>query len=227
VSAPEEQWLAALADLEPPELEIEPPERIVLVAPHPDDHILGIGGSARQFARLGAEVVVVAVTDGERGGLRTGPLRPRFLGRRRVHEAHRAQLRLGLAPSVTRLCVPEGRVERREAEVRAAVESLAGSGTVCASTWRGDHDPDHEAVGRATAEACRASGAIHLEYPVEMWQWARPDDPSVPWTQARAVFLDAASLLAKRAALREYRAPVVGRAEMLERFQRPFEIVFA
>jgi LmbE family N-acetylglucosaminyl deacetylase len=37
----------------------------VVVAPHPDDEILGCGGLLRHAAEQGMEVRVVAVTDGE------------------------------------------------------------------------------------------------------------------------------------------------------------------
>ncbi len=38
--------------------------RAVMVAPHPDDEVLAVGGLLALLARAGAEVRVVAVTDG-------------------------------------------------------------------------------------------------------------------------------------------------------------------
>ena len=56
----------------PPSISVRPdvrsllqrPGRVVLVAPHPDDEVLALGGSLAMLARSGREVLVVAVTDG-------------------------------------------------------------------------------------------------------------------------------------------------------------------
>jgi LmbE family N-acetylglucosaminyl deacetylase len=40
-------------------------EKMVVIAPHPDDEVLGAGGLIAAQAFLGVEIVVVAVTDGE------------------------------------------------------------------------------------------------------------------------------------------------------------------
>jgi len=39
--------------------------RLVVVAPHPDDETLGVGGCMAAFAAAGGDVLVVSVTDGE------------------------------------------------------------------------------------------------------------------------------------------------------------------
>ena len=61
----ERTWLGArqLAALRP--LHQWRPRRLVVVAPHPDDEVLGAGGLLQYMGRVGVEMVVVAVTDGE------------------------------------------------------------------------------------------------------------------------------------------------------------------
>ena len=41
------------------------PRRLIVVAPHPDDEVLGAGGLLQQMQQAGVETVLVAVTDGE------------------------------------------------------------------------------------------------------------------------------------------------------------------
>lgn len=75
------------------------------------------------------------------------------------------------------LGLPDGRLtdhEDRIAESLAEILRGAAPGTRCAATWRGDGHPDHEAVGRAAAEACARTDVELLEYPVWMWHWAHP-----------------------------------------------------
>jgi LmbE family N-acetylglucosaminyl deacetylase len=65
---------------------------------------------------------------------------------------------------VHRLGQPDGGID--EDALAAALEPLLGPGRWCLATWRADGHPDHEAVGRAAARACTATGARLLEYPV-------------------------------------------------------------
>ena len=62
-AADEQTWSALLGGLpawEPPS------ERMLVVAPHPDDETLGAGGLIAYQRSRGVEVTVAAVTDGER-----------------------------------------------------------------------------------------------------------------------------------------------------------------
>lgn len=82
------------------------PERIMVVAPHPDDDILGVGGTMAEAAAAGASVLVVYLTNGDanRAARRVITMNPfhipaqyRALGARRQKEAVLALRRLGLA----------------------------------------------------------------------------------------------------------------------------------
>jgi len=221
------------------------PSRVVVVAPHPDDEVLAVGGSVRHLAARGAEVVVVAVTDGEASHPGSRAMTPPDLARARRAERTAALRTLGVGePVVDRLRVPDGQVVRFEQEVASVLLDHLGPDTVCLATWQHDGHPDHEATGRAASDAAHTAGATFVEYPVWAWHWATPDGGStperphaLPWGRARRHDLDAPSRRDKVAAIGAYTtqiAPIgpdpadrrVLPNAVLDRFRRPFEVLF-
>ncbi|HEY5874724.1 MAG TPA: PIG-L family deacetylase, partial [Ilumatobacteraceae bacterium] len=64
MGTPEAYWSPLLADL--PRIEpcaVSGP--IVVVAPHPDDEGLAVGGTVQRLVLAGARVTVISLTDGE------------------------------------------------------------------------------------------------------------------------------------------------------------------
>ena len=189
-------------------------QRLLMVAPHPDDEILGVGITAARAAAAGVEVVIVGVTDGDASHPDSPTLTGERLGALRVEESRRACAILGL-PEPVRVGVPDGGVHAHEERLAETIAGLVADGretsartpgTDCLvlSTWRGDGHPDHEASGRAAARACAQTGARLAEYPVWTWHWASPGDSRVPWDRRRRVQLDDSELAAKRAAVGEF-----------------------
>lgn len=199
-------WLAAL-DAEPlPPLDLSACPGLVVVAPHPDDETLGLGAAIAQLVASGVDVRVVSVSDGGAAGT-TSCDRTRLETTRR-YELRRATSILGVSPPVS-LGLPDGRLadhEDRLAELLVDILADAAPGTWCAATWRGDGHPDHEAAGRAAAEACARTGVALLEYPVWMWHWAGPADPAVPWDRARRLPVTGWALDRKRHAAQCFRS---------------------
>jgi LmbE family N-acetylglucosaminyl deacetylase len=229
---PEAAWSGwrQLSDLAP--LEDVGRARILIVAPHPDDEVLGLGG----LLRLHSHCHVVAVTDGERSHPGSKVLAPAQLAEAREGERCEALALLGRAHlPVTRLRHPDGAVD--EDLLARQLEEILRPGDVCAATWRGDGHPDHAAVGAAAAVAARSRCARLWEYPVWTWHWARPGDARVPWDRARALRLDADTVAAKARAIRAFRTQVqplgphpadgaILAPQVLEYFARDREIVF-
>jgi LmbE family N-acetylglucosaminyl deacetylase len=169
---------------------------LTVIAPHPDDETLGMGATVAMLRAASVDVQLVSVTDG-------GAAYPGLEGRRRaaLEGVRRAEVRraaevLG-ADVPIRLQLPDGAVACHEQQLTERITELLPAGRWCATTWRGDGHPDHEAVGRAAAAAAARSGAVLIEYPVWMWHWAKPDDPAVPWHRARRISLTEAALAAK------------------------------
>ena len=232
---PESAWLPYLAALALPELDLETPARVLVVAPHPDDELLAVGGLLSLLSQAGTTVDVLAVTDGE-ASHPGGSLSPAELARLRVRETEVALQRLGTTGSVTRLGLPDGGCGDLEAPVLQALDLASGDWLL--GPWAGDGHPDHEAVGRACGRAAAATGARLLEYPVWAWHWATPEGGEIPVGRALAVTLTPQARSAKAAALQAFTsqiepigplpqdAPVLPRA-VLARFARPVEVVLA
>lgn len=230
---PEAEWRSWPDMAAWPELTLDPPAPPVVVAPHPDDEILGVAGLMH---RLGA-AELVAVTDGEASHPGSTVYTPARLGALRRTETADALDRLGLgAIPVHHLAQPDGGID--EDALAGSLTSLLSPGRWCLATWRGDGHPDHEAVGRAAARACAATGARLLEYPIWTWHWAEPGDDRVPWHRARRIPLSPATMAAKAAAIAAFPSQIapLGPAEadaaivpphVVARFARAFEVVFA
>lgn len=230
---PESTWLPHLTGI--PEMPLDDlPSRVVVVAPHPDDEVLAVGGLLALLAAAGTQVDVLAVTDGE-ASHPGGSVRPAELATMRVRETERALSLLGLSGRVVRLGLADGGCEALEEPVVEALELSAGEWVL--GPWAGDGHPDHEAVGRACVRAASRSGARLLAFPVWAWHWATPDEPSLPWHRARQVLLPPTVQHAKAAALQAFVTQVapIGplRADepilpphVLARFGRPAEVVF-
>lgn len=228
----EATWLPLVEGVPVLEL-VDVPTRAVVLAPHPDDEVLAVGGLLRCLARRGAQVEVVAVTNGE-ASHPDGSLLPHELASLRVHETEAALACLGLAGRTTRLGLPDGGREALLAPVCEAVHLAEGDWLL--APWVGDGHPDHEAVGRAGEQVAARDGARLLAFPVWAWHWAQAHD--LPWRRAIAHELTPDALSAKQSALGEFRSQVeaLGPLEadapvlpehVLARFRRRREVLFA
>jgi LmbE family N-acetylglucosaminyl deacetylase len=214
-----------------PALDLAEVRDALIVAPHPDDEILGLAGT---MAMLGA-ADVVAVTDGEASHPGSTVYTRAQLSALRRDETRTALDRLGLrGSSVHRAGQPDGTID--EDALTTILAGLLTPGRWCFATWRGDGHPDHEAVGRAAAKACAETGAILLEYPIWAWHWASPGDDRVPWDRCRRVELTPAARAAKAAAIEAFPSQIrplgpdpadaaILPPHVLARFARPFEVV--
>lgn len=228
-------WLGAgrLQGLQP--LRLARVRRLVVVAPHPDDEVLGSGGLLQRMQHLGLEVMIVAVTDGEA----SHPVASRLgldVGAMRGIESQVALDRLGCGPvRVVRLGIPDGSVAVQRPHLTNVLSGLLGPDDLCVTPWRSDGHPDHDATGAATLAAARATRTPVLEYLVWAWHWATPKSAAVPWRQCRRLDLDRRQIARKRWATYAFTSQIrPGHSEerqgpllsdsILRRFWRPFEV---
>ncbi|OHV07579.1 PIG-L deacetylase family protein [Kushneria phosphatilytica] len=240
IGTPAETWqqwpgLAALPELHADRL-IPPGQRAVIVAPHPDDEVLGCAGLMMQLALLDRPQTLIAVTDGT--GSHPGSTRwpPQRLAHERPEESARALAALGLSSvPVTRLDLPDTMVAEHEDTLVKQLLTQLSPDDVLLTTWRGDGHPDHEATGRACARAVEAVGCRMLELPIWTWHWAHPDDHRVPWQRAGQLPLTDYQQRLKHLAITCHASqldadettghgPVLSR-HTLERLLRPVEVI--
>jgi LmbE family N-acetylglucosaminyl deacetylase len=201
-------WLAAFGDRPLPTLDVTHCPQLIVVAPHPDDETLGLGTLIAQLAASGIPVQVISVSDGGAAHPGDSPSDRLRMETTRRYEMRRATGFLRTPPP-TSLGLPDGKLTDHEDKLTGMLTEIlegAAPATWCAATWRGDGHPDHEAVGRAAAQACARTSAVLLEYPVWMWHWALPADPAVPWHQAYSVPAPGWATEHKRRAARFYRS---------------------
>lgn len=222
-----------------PALDLSRCREIVVVAPHPDDEVLGVGGLMALAAASGIPVSVVAVTDGGASHPGSPTMTPDALVAERSRESVRALNCLGLDVDPIRLGFDDGDVSAHEVELGRALTELLPEepGTWCLAPWRGDGHPDHEATARACSAAADRLSITAIEYPVWMWHWAQPDDPRVPWARACGVELSPDIADAKRRAALQFATQIAplsldpaDRAILppyvLDRLLRSYEVVF-
>ncbi len=202
-----------------------PSGRVVVVAPHPDDEILGAGGTLALLAAAGARIDLVAVTDGE--GSHAGRGEELIVTRPAESLAAACRLRVHYG-AVTRLRQPDGEVDRGVVEDRLG--SLVSRGDLVLAPWWRDGHPDHDATGAAATEAAAGTGAQLLHYLVWAWHWSEPDDGVIPWSRTVRVDLGAELHARKADAVACFETQLAGPdpilpAHVLARLLRPFEIL--
>ena len=209
-------------------------DRLVVVAPHPDDEVLAAGGLMWAAAQAGRPVVVVAVSRGE--GSHPGSARwPQHLliAQRRFERANAlAQLGVSDAAAVE-LAVPDGQVTDHIATISTQLAEVIQTGDTVVTTWRWDGHPDHEATTAAVLAANADRRARLLQAPVWGWHWAQADQ--LP-TDPLLFNLEPEGKLAKERAVAEFRsqlesdrstgAGAVLPPAILQRFLRGVEVFF-
>ena len=193
--------------------------RVVLVAPHPDDELLGAGGLLSSLAARGCTIEIVAVTDGEA----SHPDRAEQLCSARADERTDALARIGLSGAqVHRLGLPDGGLEVET--VREALRPLLRPTDLVLAPWELDGHPDHDACGAAVI----GLPGRRWSYLVWAWHWAGVAD--IPWRRAWRVPLPPETAAAKRDAAAAFRTQLEGPdpilpTHVLERLLRQDEVL--
>ncbi len=182
---------------------------LLVVAPHPDDESLGVGGLIATARAAGADVRLAVLSDGVGSHPNSVSHLPERLRDLREAETRAAAAVLGLAEeAVTFLRLPDravpvdGPAAGRAREILAMLADDCRAGAVCV-TW--EHDPhcDHEAAARLVAATDFGKAGLYA-YPV--WGWTLPPDRDVGPAPAGVRIGIAAHRAAKAAAIAAHRS---------------------
>lgn len=172
--------------------------RYLVVAPHPDDEVLTVGGLIARAVRAGSDVEILGVTDG-------GSAYPATHEHDALAEVRRAEQidalgHLGIGPDrVKSLGIRDGSVADHEHEVADRICASSGASTTIVAPWIHDVHPDHEAVGRAATTAARRIGCS-LWYSL-FWAWHHVEPVDLGGTDLVRIDVDRRTRAVKRAAL--------------------------
>lgn len=156
--------------------------RTMVFAPHPDDEVLGCGGTVFRKTQSGGRVHLIFMTDGSASHASLMPATE--LARLRRAEAHEAAAILGIGSEcITFLDYPDQGLEihRRHAtgRVKELIEAFQPDEVFVPHA--ADRIPDHVATFRVVTDALRdhPRPVRIFEYPIWLWNtW--------PWTEAAA-----------------------------------------
>jgi LmbE family N-acetylglucosaminyl deacetylase len=161
--------------------EPQPPERLLVIAAHPDDIEFVVAGTVAKWVQAGTEARYVVATSGDAGTHRRDRTRQELA---RIREAEQcAAARAVGVETVVFLRYPDGMVEpslalRRDLvrEIRRFRPDMA----MCFDPTRlyvGDsyiNHPDHRAVGQAALDALWPTAAMPLSFPEQIAKGLEP-----------------------------------------------------
>ncbi|HEY5348368.1 MAG TPA: PIG-L family deacetylase [Candidatus Lustribacter sp.] len=200
---------------------------LVVVAPHPDDDVLGCGALIARVAPW-MRVRVIYVTDGAASHDGSATFPPQRLRAVREGEAKRALRRLGVRTPPLFLRWPDGTVPcARDAAAPPLLAALrraipAGEDVAIAVPWRRDPHCDHRAVTALVDALARERPRMdRLEYAVWLGVIGDPSDEPTP-AEGVTVEIDSRPWLEqKRAALYEHRSQL---GQLITDAARAFEL---
>jgi len=142
-------------------------ETILVFAPHPDDDIIGCGGSLARHIQQGNQVAIVYMTSGEAGSLQYPP---DDLARIREAEALDAAALLGVT-DLTFLRNPDGYLEYNKENLSRIVTIIRTKKPVLVyMPHSADAVSDHQQTHRLALEGCRrAAGPWFQECGRQPW----------------------------------------------------------
>jgi LmbE family N-acetylglucosaminyl deacetylase len=210
--------------------------RVCLVAPHPDDEILGCGGLMQRLDALGYPVLLFAVTNGTASHPGSARYSPEQLNRIRPAETLHALQQLQLKQHIPRieLDIQDGEVSLQRELLKQRLRSHLQPDDVLLTTFLHDGHPDHEVSAQVTRQLADERQLTFIQVLIWAWHWAVPGDTRIDWTAARQFKLTEEELAAKYRAVQCFKSqiekdPGTGQAailpeQVLERILQPWEV---
>jgi N-acetylglucosamine malate deacetylase 1 len=139
-------------------------QRVLVVAPHPDDEVIAVGGNLALHQRLGSEVLTLFVT-----------LDAPTADVGRKSEAERAARLLGFDHRF--LGFPDGSISLHEPALARVIADVIRSfrPEVIYCPFPGDHHRDHQATSACTGMAVMETGFAGEVWSYEVWSCLWPN----------------------------------------------------
>ncbi|UIJ73126.1 PIG-L deacetylase family protein [Aurantimonas sp. HBX-1] len=185
-------------------------ERVLIVAPHPDDETLGCGGLAARLARLGRQIHTLFVTDGGASHRNSAQWPRERLAAQRETEARAALLALGLDPDASTFLrlhdaamPPQGSPAWRAAAATVADLVKWFDPDLVLLPWRRDPHCDHRDSWLLVTEVLqqRRPRPATLEYAIWLDELGAAEDAPRPGEMEIVAFDIGAVAAAKRQAV--------------------------
>lgn len=210
---PDEAWLASPQWPELPLLALDDLRSLVVLSAHPDDETLGAAGLIARARALGARIQVVVASNGANSHPASSTHTAAELSEIRRREVESAVHLIAPDAGIQFLGLPDGQLRTHAAELRDRLLETLGpqdrsDGLLIVAPWGEDGHPDHEAAACAARDVAAQVGARVLEYPIWLWHWGNPDDPTVPWPRMRRLELSEDELAVKARAMAAHRSQI-------------------
>lgn len=144
-------------------------ERVVALAPHMDDEVIGCGGTLARHVASGAEVTVIFLTDGRLGGKASGAHGQSTVSATRKSEARLALGELGIS-RVVFLDGEDGRLGTTPSLTSALRDALAAARPqILYLPFFLEEHPDHRAASALLAESVEGTDLSFRCHGYEVW----------------------------------------------------------
>ncbi|NHB58984.1 PIG-L family deacetylase [Acinetobacter sp. 194] len=178
-------------------------QRILILAPHPDDEILGCAGLMQQLNALGREMIVIAITNGTASHPNSTQFSPEQLNTIRPQESIAALHILNLGHvSRIELNLPDGQISQNMHILVDQLKTLIQAQDILISTHEQDGHPDHELSAYAIKLVAQHFHLKHFQVFIWTWHWAKPNQADIDWTKAKRLDLSQAQIDLKERAIR-------------------------
>ena len=131
-------------------------KRMLVIAAHPDDEVLGLGGTIAKYTEAGVEVAVLIVTDGSSAQYRNNVHLDDIIARKHAETANCASV-LGIN-HVFYGGLPDMRLDvTPHIDINRVIEEIVNEfqPTMVFTHFSGDMNKDHRMVYESTLVACR------------------------------------------------------------------------
>lgn len=235
---PKEKWLQAFEEhpLDSLNLESLHFKRVVIVAPHPDDEILGCGGLMQQLMAQNCKIIILAVSNGTQSHPDSNKYSPDELNILRPQESLAALKYLGVSEAVERieLNLLDGQIHCQTTQLWQGLSRIVQAEDILICSYAFDGHPDHEAVGKIVQAFAEDRQLVCLHVLIWAWHWAMPLDPRIDWHRAKAYKLTKEQLAKKYEAILQFKTQIevdqsTGKAAILSpntisRLLMPYEV---